>query len=97
MYAACTSDADRALQVTEEDFVQPNGLWEVLGRTPGQQDNFINNVAGHLSAARAPTRRRTYEMFTKINKDLGASIERETEKLTPQPESQASGGAQSQL
>jgi catalase len=34
------------IPVTDEDFVQPNGLWEVLGRTPGQQDNFVTNVSG---------------------------------------------------
>jgi catalase len=71
------------MQVTEEDFVQPAALWEVLGRTPGQQVNFVNNVAGHLCAAREPTRKRTYEMFYKVNKDLGARIEEETEKLAP--------------
>ena len=81
----------------EEDFVQPNGLWEVLGRTPGQQDNFVNNVAGHLSAAKEPTRRRTYEMFTRINKDLGVRIEKATEPFAPASGSQAAGSAQARL
>jgi catalase len=76
------------MQVTDEDFVQPAGLWEVLGRTPGQQDNFIHNVAVHLCAARKPTRKRTYEMFYKVNKDLGARIEEKTEKLAHRPKSQ---------
>jgi catalase len=71
------------MQVTDEDFVQPAALWEVLGRTPGQQDNLVRNVSGHLSAAKEPTRKRTYEMFSRINKDLGARIEKETEKLAP--------------
>ena len=71
------------MQVTDEDFVQPAALWEVLGRTPGQQDNFVRNVAGHLCGARKPTRTRTYEMFYRINKDLGTRIEAETEKLAP--------------
>lgn len=85
------------IPVTDEDFVQPNGLWEVLGRQPGQQDNFVDNVAGHLYAAREPVRRRTYEMFRRINKTLGARIERETEKLAPHPASQAAGVAQARL
>lgn len=85
------------LPVTEEDFVQPGLLWEVLGRQEGQQDNFVNNVAGHLCAAKEPVRRRTYEMFTRVNKELGARIEKETEKLAPQPQSQAAGNAQARL
>jgi catalase len=85
------------IPVSEEDFIQPGRLWEVLGRTPGQQDNFVGNVAGHLSAAKEPTRRRTYEMFYKINKELGRRIETETEKLAPAPGSQAAGSAQARL
>ena len=82
------------LPVTEEDFVQPAALWEVLGRQPGQQDNFVGNVAGHLSGAKEAVRRRTYEMFRKINLDLGKRIEAETEKLAPHPQSQAAGNAE---
>jgi catalase len=85
------------IPVSDEDFIQPNGLWEVLGRTPGQQDNFVHNVAGHLCAAKEPTRQRTYEMFRKVNKILGARIEQETEKLAPHPASQAAGSAQARL
>lgn len=73
------------LPVTEEDFVQPNGLWEVLGQQEGQQENFVNNVAGHLCAAKASVRRKTYEMFRRVNQDLGRRIEVETEKLAPPP------------
>jgi catalase len=85
------------IPVSEEDFIQPRRLWEVLGRTPGQQDNFVGNVAGHLRAAKEPTRRRTYEMFYKINKELGRRIETETEKLAPAAGSQAAGSAQARL
>ena len=85
------------IPVSEEDFVQPGRLWEVLSRTPGQQDNFIGNVAGHLSAAKEPTRKRTYEMFYKINKELGSRVEVETEKLAPASESKAAGSAQARL
>ena len=83
----------RQIPLTDEDFVQPAKLWEVLGRTEGQQDNFISNVAGHLSGARENVRKRTYEMFRRIDKDLGARIEKETEKLAPAPPSQAAGSA----
>ncbi len=68
-------------EVDAEDYVQANGLWEVLGRTPGQQDNLVHNVAVHLNAAHVDTRERTYDMFTKVNQTLGARIRTETEKL----------------
>jgi catalase len=66
--------------VTSDDYVQANGLWQVLGRTPGQQDNFVYNVASHLNAARPEVREKTYEMFTKVNNDLGARIRKLTEE-----------------
>ena len=69
------------LPVVDEDYVQPNGLWQVLGRQPGQQENLVNNVSGHLSGAQEQVRKRTYGMFTKINSDLGARIEKATEAL----------------
>ncbi|KAH6610306.1 hypothetical protein Trco_000326 [Trichoderma cornu-damae] len=68
-------------EVSDDDFVQAKGLWDVLGRTPGQQENFVSNVAGHLAAAHQDTRNRTYEMFTRVDAALGASIRDETEKL----------------
>lgn len=82
------------LPVSEEDFVQPGMLWEVLGRQPGQQDNFVGNVARHLSGAKEGVRRRTYDMFRKIDGELGRRIKVETEKLAPHPQSQAKGSAE---
>lgn len=66
--------------VTDLDFEQPRKLWEVLGRQKGQQDNFVSNVSGHLSGARKETRQRTYDMFTRVDKDLGRRIKEATEK-----------------
>jgi catalase len=34
--------------VTDEDFVQPAALWEVIGREAGHQDRLIGNLAAHL-------------------------------------------------
>lgn len=65
--------------VTDEDYVQANGLWEVLGRTPGQQDNFVYNVSSHLFAAQQTVRERTYGMFAKVNANLGQRIRESTE------------------
>lgn len=77
-------------EVTSEDFIQANGLWQVLGRQPGQQDNFVHNVAVHLCNAKEDTRKRTYDMFTRVNPELGDRITKETEKL-------ASGSSQPRL
>lgn len=67
-------------EVTDEDYVQARGLWEVLGRTAGQQDNFVANVAGHLAGARADTRERTYGMFGRVSEELGRRIREATER-----------------
>ncbi|KAJ2995159.1 hypothetical protein NUW58_g1354 [Xylaria curta] len=68
-------------EIKPEDYEQANGLWKILGRTKGQQANFIHNVASHLSGARQDVRRRTYDMFSRVNKELGQAISTETEKI----------------
>jgi catalase len=68
-------------EINDDDFVQAKGLWDVLGRTPGQQDNYVSNVAGHLSAAHVDTRNRTYAMFSRVDQSLGNAIKEQTEKL----------------
>ena len=45
--------------MTDENFVQAKGLWDVLGRTPGQQDNLVRNLSGHLKAAKPEVRAET--------------------------------------
>lgn len=67
--------------VTDEDYVQANALWEVLGRTKNQQEHLVHNVSVHLFAAVKEVRERTYGMFERVNKDLGARIRSETEKV----------------
>lgn len=66
--------------ITDEDFVQAKGLWDVLGRTSGQQENFVSNVSGHLCGAEADTRKRTYDMFSRVDSALGEAIKTQTEK-----------------
>jgi catalase len=68
-------------EITDEDFVQATGLWEVLGKQEGQQNNFITNVSTHLCGADPRVRRRTYDMFARVNQSLGARLEDTTEKL----------------
>ena len=66
--------------VTDEDYVQATWLWDLLGKTPGQQDNFVYNVASHLKNANEVVRKRAYGMFGKVNSGLGTSIEEATER-----------------
>ncbi|KAL4785400.1 catalase-domain-containing protein [Aspergillus varians] len=66
--------------VTDEDFVQPAGLWEVIGREPGHQDRLVGNVADHLKGVKSPElRKAVYGLFTRINKDLGSMVQERTE------------------
>jgi catalase len=67
--------------ITGEDFVQATGLWQVLGKQGGQQDNFVTNVSTHLCDADPRVRQRTYSMFTRVDRDLGKRLEEATEKL----------------
>ncbi|KAI0870415.1 catA, catalase [Hypoxylon argillaceum] len=67
-------------QLVEADFKQARIFWEkTLASEPGQQDNFVSNVAGHLSSAVAQVRTVTYAMFTRVNTDLGKRIQTATE------------------
>lgn len=67
--------------VTSEDFVQPRALWNVLGKTPGQQENFVSNVSGHLCDANEKVRNQTYGYFSNVDKDLGRRIKEATEAI----------------
>ncbi|KAI5926671.1 heme-dependent catalase [Camillea tinctor] len=67
-------------QVVPADYNQARIFWrETLAHEKGQQDNFVSNVAGHLSSAVESVRKATYEMFTLVDKDLGARIQTATE------------------
>lgn len=67
-------------EVTDEDYVQAKGLWDVLGRTKGQQENYVHNVAVHLFGAVPEVRERTYGMFERVDKELGRRIREATER-----------------
>ncbi|KAF9893866.1 peroxisomal catalase A [Aspergillus nanangensis] len=67
------------LPVTDEDYVQANGLWQVLGHQPGQQDAFVHNVSVHLCNAHERVREATYGMFRRVNPCLGGRVEKATE------------------
>lgn len=43
--------------------MQAKGLWDVLGRTEGRQDNFVSNVAGNLRDADSRLIKETFYEF----------------------------------
>jgi catalase len=51
-------------EVTDEDFVQAKGLWDVLGKTEGQQDNYVHNVAGTISQALPTVQQDTFSEYS---------------------------------
>jgi catalase len=76
-----TGSASRVqFDVTEDDYVQPKALWEVLGRQEGQQEHLITNVSSHLKNADPAVRERTYAMFSNVDPALGAWLSRATEE-----------------
>jgi catalase len=38
-------------EVTDDDFVQAKGMWDVFGRTEGAQERYVSNLCGHLKGA----------------------------------------------
>ena len=71
--------------VTDEDYVQANMLWEMLGKkTKDQQSHLVHNVASHLFAAKKEIRERSYEMFDRVNPELGRRIRESTEAVRTQ-------------
>ncbi|EPE02631.1 catalase [Ophiostoma piceae UAMH 11346] len=69
-------------ELSTQDFEQAAGLWGVLGRDPGHQDRFIGNVADNLrSVMYLKLRTMVYELFSRVDKDLGARLQKATESL----------------
>lgn len=53
-----------ASHITDDDFIQPAALWEVIGREPGHQDRVIANLADSISGVKSPKlRNEVYSMF----------------------------------
>jgi catalase len=62
--------------------VQPRGLWRVLGKTPGQQENFVKNISGHIAGVTEKNMRlAVHDMFRRVEKELGDRIEAATTEI----------------
>ncbi|GFF98093.1 catalase [Aspergillus udagawae] len=67
-------------EITDEDFVQPAALWEVIGREPGHQQRLVDNVAAHLKGVKNPElRKAVYGLFRRIDESLGSMVQERTE------------------
>ncbi|KAJ5986651.1 Catalase mono-functional heme-containing [Penicillium sp. IBT 35674x] len=66
--------------ITDDDFIQPAALWEVIGREPGHQDRVIQNLAGSISGVKSSKlRHEVYALFSRVNQDLGNKVMKATE------------------
>lgn len=51
-------------EITDDDFVQPAALWEVIDRQPGHQDRVIENLVGSIKGVKYPElRKAVYSKF----------------------------------
>ncbi|KAL5362235.1 catalase-domain-containing protein [Aspergillus floccosus] len=68
--------------VTDDDFIQPAALWDVIKSEPGHQERFFGNVAVSLSKVKsAGLRNEVYRWFSRISPDLGGGVKKATEEL----------------
>ncbi|OAA57508.1 Catalase-related subgroup [Niveomyces insectorum RCEF 264] len=69
-------------EVGPEDYEQAAALWAVLGREPGHQDRLVGNVADNVAkVTNAALRMKVYELFSRVNEDLGNRIRDATNSL----------------
>ncbi|KAJ6000966.1 hypothetical protein N7481_001375 [Penicillium waksmanii] len=67
-------------EITNDDFVQPAALWEVIGCQPGHQDRVIENLVGNIKSVKYPgLRKPVYSLFGRVNKGLGSKLQQRTE------------------
>lgn len=53
--------------ITDDDFVQPAALWDVIGREPGHQERVVENLAGSIREVKSPNlRNEVYGLFTAL-------------------------------
>ena len=53
--------------IEDADFEQAAGLWKVLGREPGHQDRYVENVAGAVQGVTSKElRQKVYGMFKPV-------------------------------
>ncbi|GKZ43759.1 hypothetical protein AbraIFM66951_005235 [Aspergillus brasiliensis] len=67
-------------EITDDDFVQPAALWDIIGREAGHQDRVIENLVGSIKGVKYPElRKAVYSLFGRVNDDLQSKLEQRTE------------------
>ncbi|KAG7806307.1 hypothetical protein KL921_005035 [Ogataea angusta] len=66
---------------TDYDYFQPKMFWKVLGKTPGEQESLVKNVANHVSAADEFIQDRVYEYFSKAEPIIGELIRKKVQEI----------------
>ncbi|KAL4945560.1 hypothetical protein BDV06DRAFT_209411 [Aspergillus oleicola] len=67
-------------EITDEDFVQPAALWEIIGREPGHQDRLVDNLVASVKGVKYPELQgKVHELFSRVNEDLGTMLRERTE------------------
>lgn len=69
-------------EASDADFEQAGQLWEVFGRT-NQQDALVHNISVHVQAAKPQVQDRVFEMFARVNPELGRRLRDATLNLAP--------------
>jgi catalase len=63
-----------------QDFEQAKGLWKVLGREPGHQDRYIDNVSRHIKGVtNKELREKVYYLYSCVDAQLGQHVKEATE------------------
>ncbi|RUS34001.1 catalase [Jimgerdemannia flammicorona] len=60
-------------ELTDDDFVQAGNLYRVM--SPGERDNLINNIVGHLKNANSTIQKRQVANFKRANAEYGKRVE----------------------
>jgi catalase len=67
-------------EVVDDDFEQPRALWALFKKT-GDDENFANNLAGHLSKAQPEVQAKTVQMFGRVNDEVAEAIQKALDKV----------------
>jgi catalase len=62
-------------EVTDEDFEQPRELWRLFKKW-GVDENFLENLSGHVKKALPMVQKETIKMFAKVDGEIGERLEK---------------------
>lgn len=79
-HAQTTMPSSVYTEVTDADFKQRRALWKLMGEQEGAHKRLIDNAAAHISGVtHRSLRERAYQMFGRVDEELGRVIQKRTE------------------